>query len=114
PVACVAIVQLLGLEHQRDHQFPHPAVENARRKYADYGVRLPVDLHWLADDLSIRTQPLPQSMRENHHVSFAWLPLFGEKRTAQEKRIAQHLEVARRSIHAVQEFRPILRSDIDI
>ena len=53
------VIELLGLERQRDYQPGVKAVSLARSEYTDNGIGGAIDLDGLADDVGIGAQTLP-------------------------------------------------------
>ena len=57
---------------------------------------------------------LPQPVRQNHDVIFAWLVFLGQKIPAKEERIPQHRVVAGSGVHALEIFGLVRYGNVEI
>ena len=108
------IVELLGLEDQRDHQFPVPTIRSAGRQHAHHRINPAVDLHRLAKHFGVCTEMPPQPMGKNHDVFFTWLAFLRQEIAAKEQGVSEHCVVAWGGFHTFEIFRPIPGGDIEI
>jgi len=75
----VVVVDLLGGEGQGRGQLRTKAVGKAGRKHADHGVGCAVDAHGLAENIPVRSQAVPQVVREDDLVVPPRHALFGKE-----------------------------------
>src|SRR5271170_6932896 len=73
---------------------------------------LAIDPYRLAENTAIRTQPVPQSVSQNHGVVLARYALLRKEVASHQERNSLHAEPARRGPHTIELLRLVLRRQI--
>ena len=79
------VIELVGLERERDDE---PLVETVRLtgcEHADHGVGGAIELNGLADDVRIGAEPPPELVHQDDYMLLAERAFFGKKVAAIEK-----------------------------